>query len=81
MRSTTCSPTTSGPVALAPDPVPKRTEGKQAALELYAGFPSLVSPLGFHDIVVRPLADDGEYVAEYRSDCTMLPTGAPYRNH
>ena len=65
----------------APDPVPKRTEGKQAVLELYAGFPSLVSPLGFHDIVVRPLADDGEYVAEYRSDCTMLPTGAPYRNH
>ena len=39
-----------------------------------------MSPLGFHDIEIKPLAAEGEYVAEYRSDCTMLPTGAPYRN-
>jgi ketosteroid isomerase-like protein len=65
----------------APEPVPRRTEGKAAVLEVYAGFPSLVSPLGFHDIDVQPLAEEGKYVAEYRSDCTMLPTGAPYRNH
>ena len=64
----------------APEPVPQRTEGKAAVLELYAGFPSLVSPLGFHDIDIQPLADEGKYVAEYRWDCTMLPTGAPYRN-
>ena len=49
-------------------------------LEVYAGFPSLVSPLGFHDIDIQPLAEEGEYVAKYRWDCTMLPTGAPYRN-
>ncbi len=65
---------------VAPEPVPQRTEGKAAVLEVYSGFPSLVSPLGFHDIEIKPLAADGEYVAEYRSDCTMLPTGAPYRN-
>jgi ketosteroid isomerase-like protein len=64
----------------APDPVPKRTEGKEAVLALYGGFPSLVSPLGFHDLVVSPLAADGEFLAEYRSDCTMLSTGRPYRN-
>jgi ketosteroid isomerase-like protein len=64
----------------APEPVPQRTEGKEAVLQVYSGFPDLVSPLGFHDIEIRPLAAEGEYVAEYRSDCTMLPTGAPYRN-
>jgi uncharacterized protein len=64
----------------APAPVPRRTEGKDAVLEVYAGFPSLVSPLGFHDIRIDALAQDGGFLAEYRSDCTMLPTGAPYRN-
>ncbi len=64
----------------APAPVPQRTEGKAAVLEVYAGFPSLVSPLGFHDIQIDALAEEGKFVAEYRSDCTMLPTGAPYRN-
>jgi ketosteroid isomerase-like protein len=64
----------------APEPVPQLTEGKEAVMAVYAGFPDLVSPLGFHDIEVKPLAAEGEYVATYRSDCTMLPTGAPYRN-
>jgi uncharacterized protein len=68
----------------APAPVPQRTEGRDAVLALYGGFPSLVSPLGFHDRTVlpvgQPLATPGEYVAEYRSDCTMLSTGQPYRN-
>lgn len=64
----------------APDPVPKRTEGRAAALALYAGFPDLITPPAFQDVVISPLADDGEFVAEYRSDCTMLPTGKPYRN-
>ena len=64
----------------APDPVPKETVGKVGVLALYGGFPSLVSPLGFHDADIRPLAADGEFVAEYRSDCTMLATGLPYRN-
>jgi uncharacterized protein len=64
----------------APEPVPQLTEGKAAVLEVYSGFPNLVSPLGFHDIEIRPLAAEGEFVAEYRSDSTMLPTGAPYRN-
>jgi ketosteroid isomerase-like protein len=64
----------------APEPVPKLTEGKEAVVALYGGFPDLVSPLGFHDLVISPLAAEGEFVAEYRSDCTMLPTGKPYRN-
>ncbi|MCE3551656.1 nuclear transport factor 2 family protein [Pseudonocardia sp. RS11V-5] len=64
----------------APDPVPKVTEGKEAVLALYGGFPHLVGPLGFHDLVISPLATEGEFVAEYRSDTTMLATGQPYRN-
>jgi ketosteroid isomerase-like protein len=64
----------------APEPIPQETVGKAAVLEVYSGFPSLVSPLGFHDIEIKPLAADGGYVATYQSDCTMLPTGAPYRN-
>jgi uncharacterized protein len=64
----------------APDPVPKLTEGKEAVVALYGGFPDLVSPLGFHDLRISPLAAEGEFLAEYRSDCTMLPTGKPYRN-
>jgi uncharacterized protein len=64
----------------APDPVPKVTEGKEAVLALYGGFPHLVGPLGFHDLVISPLEAEGEFVAEYRSDTTMLSTGEPYRN-
>ncbi len=64
----------------APDPIPQRTEGKEAVMALYAGFPALVSPLGFHDHEIRPMADPDELIAEYTSDCTMLPTGRPYRN-
>ena len=64
----------------APDPVPKVTEGKEAVLALYAGFPHLVGPLGFHDLRISPLAAEGEFLAEYRSDTTMLSTGEPYRN-
>ncbi|GAA4683330.1 nuclear transport factor 2 family protein [Pseudonocardia yuanmonensis] len=64
----------------APDPVPKVTEGREAVLALYSGFPHLVGPLGFHDLRISPLAADGEFVAEYRSDTTMLATGEPYRN-
>ena len=29
-----------------------------------------------NELEIKPLAAEGEY----RSDCTMLPTGAPYRN-
>lgn len=64
----------------APNPVPKVTEGREAVLALYSGFPSLVSPLGFHDVRIEAMAEPGDYVAEYRSDCTMLATGRPYRN-
>ncbi|RZT84499.1 ketosteroid isomerase-like protein [Pseudonocardia sediminis] len=64
----------------APDPVPKVTEGKAGVVGLYGGFPSLVSPLGFHDLVITPLPGEGEFLATYRSDCTMLATGNPYRN-
>jgi ketosteroid isomerase-like protein len=64
----------------APDPVPKVTEGKEAVVALYGGFPHLVGPLGFHDLVISPLAAEGEFVAQYRSDTTMLSTGEPYRN-
>lgn len=69
----------------APDPVPQHTEGKAAVVGLYGGFPSLVAPLGFHDVTVRPLgaAEEGraeDFLATYRSDSTMLSTGLPYRN-
>lgn len=64
----------------APDPVPKVTEGKAAVVGLYGGFPSLVSPLGFHDLQITPLPGEGEFLATYRSDATMLATGRPYRN-
>lgn len=64
----------------APDPVPKRTDGRANALALYSGFPQLITPPGFHDEVIDALATGGEFVAEYRSDCTMLATGRPYRN-
>lgn len=67
----------------APDPVPKRTEGRDAVTALYGGFPHLVGPLGFHDLDVRPLGDRGsgaDFLATYRSDSTMLSTGKPYRN-
>lgn len=68
----------------APDPIPRTTEGKQNVLALYSGFPSLISPPGFHDIDIQELSGAAggvtEFVAEYRSDCTMLPTGMAYRN-
>lgn len=69
----------------APDPVPRHTAGREAVVGLYGGFPSLVSPLGFHDVAVRPLGarPDGtgeDFLATYRSDATMLATGRPYRN-
>lgn len=64
----------------APDPVPKVTEGKAGVVGLYGGFPSLVGPLGFHDLEITPLPGDGEFLATYRSDSTMLSTGNPYRN-
>lgn len=64
----------------APDPVPKVTEGKVGVVGLYGGFPSLVSPLGFHDLEITPLPGEGEFLATYRSDATMLSTGLPYRN-
>ncbi|TCK22423.1 nuclear transport factor 2 family protein [Pseudonocardia endophytica] len=64
----------------APDPVPKRTEGRENAVALYSGFPQLITPPGFHDEVIWALEEPGEFVAEYRSDCTMLSTGKPYRN-
>ena len=64
----------------APDPVPRHTAGKEAVVALYGGFPSLVAPLGFHDLEITPLPGDGEFLATYRSDSTMLATGLPYRN-
>lgn len=64
----------------APEPVPRHTAGKEAVVALYGGFPSLVAPLGFHDLEITPLPGDGEFLATYRSDSTMLATGLPYRN-
>jgi ketosteroid isomerase-like protein len=64
----------------APDPVPKVTRGKGNVVGLYGGFPSLVSPLGFHDLEITALPGDGQLLATYRSDATMLATGQPYRN-
>lgn len=64
----------------APEPVPRHTAGKAAVTALYGGFPSLVAPLGFHDLEITPLPGDGEFLATYRSDSTMLATGLPYRN-
>lgn len=64
----------------APEPVPRHTAGKEAVVALYGGFPSLVAPLGFHDLAITPLPGDGEFLATYRSDSTMLATGLPYRN-
>lgn len=69
----------------APEPVPRHTAGKEAVVALYGGFPSLVSPLGFHDVSLRPLGAAGggageDFLATYRSDATMLATGKPYRN-
>lgn len=67
----------------APDPVPKRTAGREAVTALYGGFPQLVAPLGFHDVTIRPLGDGesgADFLATYRSDSTMLASGKPYRN-
>ena len=67
----------------APEPVPQRTEGKAAVLEVYAGFPSLVSPLGFHDIQIDALADGGQVrrrvpVATARCSRPARPTATRY---
>lgn len=68
-------------IPYAPDPIPKETRGRENVQALWSGFPSLVTPLGFHDIRIEPLAEEGQFVVEYESNCTMIPTGQPYRNH
>lgn len=67
-------------IPYAPDGIPRIVEGKPAAAEWFAGLPGLVAPMRFADHDIQALQQPGEFVAEYTSDSTVLPTGLPYRN-
>jgi uncharacterized protein len=68
-------------IPYAPPGIPRVVEGKPAAADWFAGLPAFVAPMKFADYDIQPLQAPGEYVAEYTSDSTVLPTGLPYSNH
>jgi hypothetical protein len=67
-------------IPYAPDGIPPKVEGKAAVVEWFSGMPNLMAPLNFanHDIVA--VQREGEYIARYTGDTTVLTTGLPYRN-
>lgn len=67
-------------IPYAPDGIPRTIEGRAAIDEFYQALPQMATPLNFSDYRIWALDEDGEYVAEYRSDSSFKATGAAYRN-
>jgi ketosteroid isomerase-like protein len=67
-------------IPFAPEGVPKRIEGKPAVIEYYSSIPDLITAPGFDGRTIDTLADPSELVAEYRSECEVIPTGRRYAN-
>lgn len=63
----------------APPGFPKVSHGRTEAMRVYPE--GVMEPMRFADYRIDALEGrPGEYVAEYTSDTTVLPTGLPYRN-
>ena len=63
----------------APPGFPKVSHGRSEAMRVYPE--GVMEPMRFADYRIDALEGrPGEYVAEYTSDTTVLPTGLPYRN-
>ncbi|SDC72110.1 Ketosteroid isomerase-related protein [Geodermatophilus telluris] len=63
----------------APPGFPKVSHGRTKAMEVYPE--GVMEPMRFADYRIDALEGrPGEFVAEYTSDTTVLPTGRPYRN-
>ncbi|TDD82161.1 hypothetical protein E1202_27865 [Saccharopolyspora karakumensis] len=68
-------------IPYAPDGIPRTIEGQVAIDDFYQALPQMATPLNFSDYRIWALEEDGEYVAEYRSDSSFKATGAAYRNN
>jgi uncharacterized protein len=64
----------------APQGFPPCIDGREAIDEYYRALPQMITPLNFDNYRIHALEVDGEFVAEYTSDCTIKNTGASYRN-
>ncbi|MDI2027755.1 nuclear transport factor 2 family protein [Saccharopolyspora sp. TS4A08] len=67
-------------IPYAPEGIPRTLEGRAAIDEFYQALPRMVTPMNFSDYRIWALDEEGEYVAEYRSDSSFKATGAAYRN-
>lgn len=67
-------------IPYAPAGIPRAIEGRAAIDEFYQALPEMVTPLNFSDYKIWELEEEGEYIAEYRSDSSFRATGAAYRN-
>jgi ketosteroid isomerase-like protein len=63
----------------APPGFPKVSRGRTEAMAVYPE--GVMEPMRFADYRIDALEGrPGEWVAEYTSDTTVIPTGRPYRN-
>ncbi|MGK5111449.1 MULTISPECIES: nuclear transport factor 2 family protein [unclassified Geodermatophilus] len=63
----------------APPGFPKVSRGRSEAMAVYPE--GVMEPMRFADYRIDALEGrPGEWVAEYTSDTTVIPTGRPYRN-
>jgi ketosteroid isomerase-like protein len=56
----------------------ERFTGKAQIIERWRPSMERMAGLKFYDIVIKPMADPGWYVATFRNTCTVRSTGAEY---
>ncbi|PNP85026.1 hypothetical protein FNYG_01551 [Fusarium nygamai] len=64
-----------------PEPlVPRVCQGKETATALLRSSLSLVTPMNFFNVDVKPLVTPGEFICTYESDAKVIATDRPYKN-
>jgi uncharacterized protein len=52
-----------------------------AVTDWFAGLPGLMTPLNFANYDIVAVAREGEYLARYTGEATVLTTGLPCKNN